>query len=109
MLPACGAQEEAEPATAVPEPTTESVDNAAVDEAESEEEPTAVVEESENSSPEPTEAPTEEAEVDKEPTEAASNEVLASSPEDAAEIRASDWVKGSENPEVVIIEYGDFQ
>lgn len=35
--------------------------------------------------------------------------VPANTPEEAAQVRPQDWRKGSEDPAVVIIEYGDFQ
>ncbi|MCP5097269.1 MAG: hypothetical protein GY943_17115 [Chloroflexi bacterium] len=37
------------------------------------------------------------------------NFVAATTPAEAGEARSVDWVKGAEDPDVVIIEYGDFQ
>ena len=35
--------------------------------------------------------------------------VPATTPEEAAQVRPQDWRKGSAEPSIVIIEYGDFQ
>ncbi|MEM7112900.1 MAG: hypothetical protein AAF614_10750 [Chloroflexota bacterium] len=115
FLVACGGETVAEPTA---EPAEEAVaavevEEAAVEETEAEEmaeeEPTAVPE------PEPTAAPEEEPEEMEE--ESASEEEEAPSadlsPEellaDASLVRTEDWAKGSSDPLITIIEYGDFQ
>ena len=111
------------PETAV-EPTAEQVEVAAndndeeeVDESASEqtEEDTAVEEEMEEPTAVPEEEPTEEPteEPVEEPTAEPEEETPVEAEQivlgDPTQVRDSDWVKGSENGRVVIIEYGDFQ
>ena len=114
FLVACGGQETVAEPTAEPveevavveeveEPTEEAVEETAVVA-----EPTAVPE------PEPTAVPVEEAEPEEEADEEAEGETTADlSPAevlaDASMVRTEDWAKGSSEPLITIIEYGDFQ
>jgi outer membrane biosynthesis protein TonB len=96
-------------ATQAPEQTEET----AVEPTVEEQEETAVSESEPADEPEPTEEPVEEVEETEAPSVSANDLATAFAPattvEEAAVVREQDWLRGAEDPDVIIIEYGDFQ